>query len=214
MGSRVDLVKLFGIKGAALLLVIIITAFLVLNYFNILSLSTLYPNLFGFMPNRNLQTLLNEDNAGAIFIGCPIAQDLCYGGRKVEVQTEGAIGTTSWLAFNLPAQVPILAVFNGGVKREIIPLPGDFSFNLVTLKSLNGKYQAQYLFISKTVAKGDKKQVIDGGTAKKGESIGLTEGYPLAKEENAPSLHFNISIVDSGTPLEIPPDNIENVVLP
>lgn len=51
-----------GLFEASFVLIIIIVLFGLLNYFNILSLSKLYPNTFGFLPHKVTSSNLNKPN--------------------------------------------------------------------------------------------------------------------------------------------------------
>ena len=55
-----------GMFEASFVLIIIIVLFGVLNYFNILSLSSIYPNQLGFLPHRAISSNFNKPNATGI----------------------------------------------------------------------------------------------------------------------------------------------------
>ncbi len=52
-----------GMFEASFILIIIIVLFGVLNYFNILSLSAIYPNQLGFLPHQTISSNLNKPGA-------------------------------------------------------------------------------------------------------------------------------------------------------
>lgn len=55
-----------GVFEASFVLIIIIVLFGILNYFNILSLSAIYPNQLGFLPHRTISSNFNKPNTNSL----------------------------------------------------------------------------------------------------------------------------------------------------
>src|SRR5690349_19183596 len=87
------------------LILVIIGAFLVLNYFNVISLSQLYPKYFGSLPHVPLNEL-GRPRFGVNLL-CPTIADPC-GGEQV-IQNGKYVG----VGFVIPPGVDFRAVFLG-----------------------------------------------------------------------------------------------------
>ncbi len=96
--------KLGGI-GLIGILAIVAGAFFVLNYFNVISLSLLYPKYFGSLPHQSLN--LPRIGSSINILSCPIGATPC-GGKQLIVN-----GKYYGFGFQVPTGMTLRAVFTG-----------------------------------------------------------------------------------------------------
>lgn len=127
-----------GLLGILGLIVGVLVIFFVLNYFNILSLSTIYPNLFGSLPHKTNQKNTTAIQQEAFAIRCPVTKQYCLLGKSIKHYYSG-------LGYNLPEGTDLLSTFDGDAKTEFGILGNEKLFNEVIIKNSNG-VEAHYLF--------------------------------------------------------------------
>lgn len=95
----------FGLAEVVFFLFAIALFFGVLNYFNIISLSTLYPKYFGFLPQKQSLSQTKPNSVAKYFCPAPIRP--CDG--KMVFRNNSYVG----IAFKLSNADPILAAISG-----------------------------------------------------------------------------------------------------
>jgi len=212
--KAVDLKKIFSIE-VGIILVLILTVFLFLNYFNIFSLSTFYPNLFGRLPHRPIVEKLKVIKSdGPISINCPLSEDFCDKGYKSEVVIPIVNKKQSLIVWDLPKYTPIYAAFDGVLKEEVSPLSSTLSARTITIQSTNGRYQANYLFISSDIVVQKDAAVVQSKKIEKGDGVGIIYDYYFDEARGGGNFQFNIALIDSQTILDIDPQSVGSVTLP
>lgn len=109
----------FGFGGLILGLLAFLLLLFTLNYFNILSLSTIFPNQLGILPHRPFEQTSNQQKpsitpAPKLILFCPVPKEFCSEGKILGEKEEGNPG----LGFNLPSETLLLAAFAGEVTDE------------------------------------------------------------------------------------------------
>lgn len=154
--------------GILLLVFCIIIFFELLNYFNIISLSALYPKLFGFLPHRTTQSSgLNSNSSNSsvvtlpIKIVCPAPISPCTGKDMFRNNAYAGIGFTVKNGYPISAAIPGTITFRdrNATKGSIFFLPDD----VYILGSGNAKnYVAVYDFIGDKLGKNFIDNVLQG----------------------------------------------------
>ena len=113
----------FGFGGIILGLIAFLLLLFTLNYFNILSLSTLFPEQLGFLPHRIIteQTsprqkpkITTPTPAPKLTLSCPLPKEFCSKGKVVD-QTEFYA-----VYFTLPKNTPIYTAISGTLTDQPI----------------------------------------------------------------------------------------------
>ncbi len=107
----------FGVAGVALLVLGVILFFGTLNYFNIISLSSLYPNQFGSLPHSGAQRpTASETN---LPITCPVEKNFCNKGKDLyEGNKFLGIGYNLPIGKKIIASIPGTVVFGGAEDKS------------------------------------------------------------------------------------------------
>ena len=202
---RIDIKKVFGIEGG-IVLVLAVTILLLLNYFNILSLSSLYPNFFGFLPHQPISSKTSTSDPNLIGadqitkIQCPVETKYCLQGKKVEEGQEDA--KSYWYDWRLPSTSPILAVFDGLVQIKYVRIFDNYYANNLYVISTNGKYRAHYVFVTIEPDIEDKEKSVEIGGVRMGDKIAEIEFPP--ENESDTNLRFGIEVIHSNKFLDLP----------
>lgn len=153
-----------GLIGILLLILGVLLFFVALNYFNIISLSQLYPNQLGWLPHAQTK------------IGCPVEKQLCLGAQVLRYPGTKAYQGLGW---NLPKDYSIKAVFDGKLIKEDItgPIP---SLRVIRLTSNNARYGATYVFtVDRKLEGSELRKYQNGVIVKKNEIIDRIAGNYL-----------------------------------
>ncbi len=128
-------IEIFG------LIIFFVVFLLILNFFNILSLSKLYPNQFGFLPhltqtqqttNNNQQTnptaipTISDLKYDGLFVSCPVDKTQCQDGKSIDtydLQTKQLFRGIEYKT--LKPDTNILAVTSGDLRMENIIQDGQ-----------------------------------------------------------------------------------------
>lgn len=123
-----------GLLGISELILGVLIIFFVLNYFNILSLSNIYPGIFGYLPHRTVSrsnlsqnTPNSSSNTPAITLTCPTLIHPCQGKDMLKN------GIYSGIGFTVQKDNPIFAAISGDItykdknasQSSIPPIPDD-----------------------------------------------------------------------------------------
>ena len=110
VSSKNSLLKA-GVFEIVFVVLAIALFFGILNYFNIISLSTLYPNQFGSLPHQTLpKTPQKTPPPQSITFSCPVAKEFCSSGKEIyDGKTFLGIG------YNLPVGTKIYAAISGNI---------------------------------------------------------------------------------------------------
>lgn len=155
--------------------VVLVLLFGILNYFNILSISSLWPNQFGFLPqrlNQKLQPISTIGKAPHIpfKISCPSVKAFCEKGQGIVKDQYVGLG------YILPSGTPIFAAFNGNLSTAPSPTSAGNSNTtkkiLITvyLDNPDLKLRAIYFF---------KGSITKTGKVNKGEQIAISNGKTI-----------------------------------
>lgn len=176
---------------------LLVVVFVILNYFNILSLSSLYPKQLSFLPHRPIvdKTTIINKKPSKLVIKCPVPKEYCDKGKEIVYQ-----GQNLGLGFLLPKDTVIKAAFAGeveigsasGGKLKVKKHP---TADLYGKEDFNGYIASYDLFGILAVTSDDK-------TITKGDTIGaITEGsYPEEEPFGGVNLIFYITRGNSNNP--------------
>lgn len=182
----------------------------VLNYFNILSLSSLYPNPFSSLPHRPFSAVRTNQTTVSkepVTIGCPVEEKFC---KNAQILYRPGTKAYQGLGWNLPTGSPLISVFDGELFKE--DLTGTPSVRISTLKSYNNKYEGRYIFITdQKMTKGELKKYLGGVQVKKGDFIDKVSDRYL-KLFGFPQSNFQFYIVDKtkNVTLRLKPEDLNN----
>ncbi len=114
-----------GLLGIVGIIIGVLVLFLILNYFNIISLSTLYPNQLGWLPHQPITQRVSSLPKPTLLasIPCPVDPELCSTGRLIATTSGKTILYA--LAYKLPQNTNLKTVFEGTI------IPGTASGKLV-----------------------------------------------------------------------------------
>jgi hypothetical protein len=178
-GNNAVILLLLEILG---LIAVFIVFLLILNFFNLISLSKIYPNQFGFLPHLNQTTNVkptmqnqttkppstqltpgNSNNLQNISMGSCVLPEGCQNAVQItSVSTTSADQNFYGLGFNLTGSgSAILAAIDGKVSMENTTENGE-ALSVVTITDPANVQQFVYKFktgaYSPTIASGNVKQ--------------------------------------------------------
>jgi len=177
--------------------VVLVLLFGILNYFNILSLSTLYPKQLGFLPQNQVSPTISSLNR----LSCPSLKEFCEKGQGIFKD-----GQYVGLGYSLSSENAIFAAFDGNLSIALSPTSAGA---LTTKKKLITAYldnpdlklRAIYLF---------KGSITKTGKVNKGEQIAISNGKPIKVYDNN---SFIFSLIPgypgSNTPTILNKENFE-----
>ncbi len=198
-----------GLLGILGLIVGILLIFGVLNYFNILSLSRIYPNLFGSLPHKSLSTAQTTVPKEPVTIGCPVEENFCKNAQILYFPHTKAYQGLGW---NLPKGSPIKAVFDGKLSKDDISGPRGY-FRAVLLRSNDGKYEARYIFIpnNQTISGEELKKFQAGVSVRKGDVLDQVSDKYL-QNFGFPNISLQFYIVEKmkNVSLNLKPGDLNN----
>ncbi len=189
--------KLSGL-GLLGLLAIVAGAFFVLNYFNVISLSLLYPKYFGSLPHATTDLKLPERRT----LACPVDADMCKKGTAVintkSIPTFYGVGYTDFPPKNnyfkaiMPGIVSIGATVDKNKNKE----------DLISIKNVSWGVEADYSFKG-----GPYNGIVKKGSVKQGETIGFLSGDKLQQGLLDKQYTLIISLIDltTGKTIKIDP---------
>ncbi|MBU1000509.1 hypothetical protein KKE78_03900 [Patescibacteria group bacterium] len=175
------ILKISLISGG--IIVLILALILTLNYFNILSPSSLFPKYFSFLPHQSLSQKAKNPAVASKpakpVLSCPVPENFCAQPRMIENN-----GNYYALGFNLPQGTPLLAAFSGKVENE----PKISNHPLLYLRDNKGN-EAVYSFYGTTTIPLGNTVSVGTEIAKIGEGlfppvapfIGLNATFSLKK---------------------------------
>lgn len=178
---------IFGILGLILGVLVI---FFVLNYFNILSLSALYPNKFNWLPK---QTTINRNfNIQKVkTLTCPVDSN-CNSGEVVYISK--TIPPFYGIGYaKLPAGTKLLAMIPGSVAQGV-SIGKNNSNNIITITNKSLGIEADYSFIGTSSAFLNNKSTVE-----QSDQIGILLGPVM----ETPSLQKNYMLIVSVQNLKI-----------
>lgn len=184
-----------GVLGILGLILGVLFIFGVLNYFNVLSLSRLYPNLFGSLPHKTtFNKISNLPTPAPLEIKtftCPVDKD-CNSGEKVSILN--AIPPFYGIGYvKLSAGTKLLAIIPGDVAQGAsVGKTGSNNLIVITNKILN--LEADYSFIGTSSAFLAGKRTVN-----QKDEIGILLGTPLEKTFQQKSYILIISLQDTKT---------------
>lgn len=155
------------------LLPVILVVIVLLNYFNILPLSSKLPKIFSFLPHKEIiQKTVSPKRVNATFIftlSCPLAKNLCATGKDLNQGT-----AFSGIIFNIPEGTPILSAFDGKVVEHPKVVERSDTQPLIYIRSVDN-HTAIYSYYGITSVK-------IGDQVKSGAQIGtISKGsFPVA----------------------------------
>ena len=159
--------------------VVLILLFGILNYFNILSLSSLYPQL-GFLPQKNVSQTISTLNK----LSCPSLKEFCQKGESI-IKDGKYIGFGGKLA----SGSTIFAAFDGVLSSTTSTFPKEED-NQTTQK----KFITAYLDNSELGLRGIyyfRGSIPKSGKVTKGDQIGISNGKVITIYDNK-SLIFSL----------------------
>lgn len=168
------------VGALGLLIVGVLLFFVALNYFNIISLSTLYPNQLSWLPQIPTK------------IGCPVEKDLCSKAQALKFP-----GTKRYdgLGWNLPKNSEIRAVFDGKIIEQDIYRTGNNSLRIISLLSTDGRFEARYLFIPTTKLSGSEQKLYEKGVEIKNNDV-ITVIPAAINLQNHTDINLQFFVVD------------------
>jgi len=179
---------LFEILFVILVLVLV---FGTLNYFNILPISKLWPNQFGFLPHKQskqesnvaIQQSNNVTPIPRTKIFCPSVKEFCEKGQGIVKDQYVGLG------YKLSSGSAIFAAFDGNLTATFSAYPVETNgqttqekFKALYLDSPNLNLRGVYYF---------RGQVTKTGPVIKGEQIAISNGKPIVIYDNN-SLIFSL----------------------
>lgn len=215
MANGKSSLKILGLGIAEVIGLLTVFALIlgVLNYFNILSLSRLYPSLFGSLPQQNRSSVPTPTPLTSI--PCPVDPQFCSTGRLIAT----TFGKTKFyaLAYTLPTNTNLKTVFQGTID-EIVEGGGTINVHpfIRLLKNNNSRIVAEYDFFGtnsspwrdndrqhglKTFIIGDLIGII--GKGEKG-----TTNFPNIEPLNGANFIFSIKQNDQYYKLKVSGKNI------
>ena len=159
--------------------VVLILLFGILNYFNILSLSSLYPQL-GFLPQKNMSQTISTLNK----LSCPSLKEFCQKGKSI-IKDGKYIGFGGKLA----SASAIFAAFDGILSSTTSTFPKEKN-NQTTQK----KFITAYLDNAELGLRGIyyfRGSIPKSGNVIKGEQVAITNGKTISIYDNN-SLIFSV----------------------
>ena len=175
---------LFEILFVILVLVLV---FGILNYFNILRLSEIFPNYLGFLPRKEVPTgtsqQLNNVTIKQLKIPCPSVKEFCEKGQGIVKDQYVGFG------YRLSSGSAIFAAFDGNVTATFSAYPID-----VNGKTTQEKFKALYLDspdLNFRVVYYFRGQVTKTGPVIRGEQIAISNGKLIQAYDNS-SLVFSL----------------------
>lgn len=111
----------FGIAEVVFFALAIALFFGILNYFNILSLSQIYPNLFGSLPHQPFKESVQtpQGSIQELKLSCPVEKEFCDKGVKVYDGNKFlGVGYKLPLGKKIFAVIPGTAVFGGAEDKS------------------------------------------------------------------------------------------------
>ena len=159
--------------------IVLILLFGILNYFNILSLSSLYPQL-GFLPQKNVSQTISTLNK----LSCPSLKEFCQKGESI-IKDGKYIGFGGKLA----SASAIFAAFDGILSSTTSTFPKEKN-NQTTQK----KFITAYLDNAELGLRGIyyfRGSIPKSGSVIKGEQVAITNGKTISIYDNN-SLIFSV----------------------
>ncbi len=204
--------KILGFGIAEVIFFLFVTAlfFGVLNYFNILSLSQIYPNLFGSLPQKSSQKTLPISKPTLLTsIPCPIND--CSNGRIIATTS----GKVKWygLIYTVPPNTNVKAVFQGTVD-EGAATGGSIKVHpfLKLLKDNRSQIKAEYEFFGLAISPWKDNDRQHGlKIFNTGDLIGFVgeDHFPKKEPLNGANLILSIKQNDKYYKLKISGDRID-----
>lgn len=180
------------------LLTVILIVALILNYFNILPLSSLYPKPLGLLPHQT-QSLEPDTNQpqqmisvpSVLIIACPVPKEFCNKGKIITYQ-EKDLG----LGFNLPPDTQIFTAFPG-IMENGAESGGVFKIKTHPVRWLHGIGQfqgatASYSFFGTPVSSYDASQTIRPFQQQEVMATTSAQTFPTTTPYNGVNIIFSI----------------------
>jgi nitrate reductase NapE component len=186
-------VGVFEIFFVAIVLAIF---FGILNYFNILSLSTLYPKQLGFLPTKvdqesQITSTQRSTNVLPVKLACPSLKEFCQKGQSV-IKDGNYIGFGGKLA----SASAIFAAFDGDLT---VAKTDQEKFKILYLDSPNQKARAIYFL---------RGQIIKKVKVSKGEQIAIANGKTISiYDDNSLIFSVIIGYPNTNTPIILNKEN-------
>lgn len=185
-----------GLVEFGFVAIVLILLFGILNYFNILSISELYPKYLSFLPRKNVS--LNQSNPK---IPCPSLKEFCQKG-------EGVMKDGKYIGFGgkLASASAIFAAFDGVLSSTTNSFPKEKdgkivqrTFIIAYLDNPDLNLRAEYYF---------RGSLDKNGTVKKGEQIATSNGNKITIYDNS-SLIFSLIYPAGNTPVILNKEDFE-----
>lgn len=181
--------KKMGIFTIAFVGIILVLLFLVLNYFNVLRLSEIFPNYLGFLPHKEVSNGTSQqsqqpaqstgglNNVSPLKISCPSVKEFCEKGQGI-VKDGKYIG----FGYKLASGSAIFATFDGNLTATFSAYPIE-----VNGKTTLEKFKTLYLDSPDLNLRGVyyfRGQLTKTGPVIKGEQIAISNGKPIKAYDN------------------------------
>ena len=194
-----QLSEILGIE-AVIVVVILLSIFMILNYFNIIPLSANMPKVFGWLPHQISsefsivqrssdpqgqpvadQAVADTSDVEQFPITCPISSGFCAQAKGVYDKESREIEGLGYM--NLGKELAIYAVFDGTITSSTEKVDGQDQ-TVIVLTGENGLV-ARYLFQGLPFKESGKS----GNIVKQSDIIGLTGGGELQLFDFTPQLY-------------------------
>lgn len=161
-----------GIFEVVFVGIVIAFILMVLNFFNIISLSTLYPDKLGFLPHRPIsQTAQTREGTSGAFLVCPVKSDPCEGEQVM------ANGKYIGMGFAVPGDFGFYAAIPGTAIFKSENVEGSANHVNIGGSGVALGYEAIYDYIgppsstpSATVVQGDLLGRVENGALTQGKN--------------------------------------------
>lgn len=200
-----------GVFEIVFVLLAIAIFFSILNYFNILSLSQLYPKYFEFLPHRPFSNTAQNANVNTpklTSIPCPV--DNCRSGKLISA-TFGKTKNYS-LVFTLAPGTKLTAVFDGRVSEGLQSITSKSEEHFVIFENKNDpKTTAIYDFFGTVSNPLENDQSGGLRVFATGEKIGVvkTEHFPNIEPVSGANFIFSVKQGNKFLKLNISGDHID-----
>lgn len=203
MANETSKTTTYGILGIVGMFIGLAIFFVILNFFNIISLSNLYPNQFGFLPHKSfpIPNPINYDPIpkNDLSVYCPVAAYPC-GGKEI-FDGKNFIG----IGFKVMEGKEIYAVISGDAifkDSQTATKSSILDTAIIIGKDKNAGYTAIYDFLG-TIPNSEFRQILTG------ETVGIaTRGNYLKGKPDYKGINFVFRLQDDkGNIIKITPSD-------
>lgn len=167
--SFIYVVKASGMV-ACVVLVLLVLIFGILNYFNLISISKLYPNVFGLLPHQpfphtqEMQPTSPATDLQNLVLPCPLQLDPCPVSERIPTSVDDP--NFQGLGYSkIASDTAVIAVFDGTYQSLEQKMPTGLLRTSISIFDAKGIRQATYIFQGLRIKSGS-------GQISKGDAIG------------------------------------------